>query len=105
MEAQWATEVMPLRLFAWPDPSEGRNRFEIGIPKLGSLILIDRITNETVAFGVLDDAPAAPQLVVDNRDRLRRIEERLLGRAGSEKRQEKLTRLSWRLLSSLLPGI
>ena len=38
MEAQWATEVMPLRLFAWPDPAQRRNHFEIGIPKLGSLI-------------------------------------------------------------------
>ena len=38
MEAQWTTEVMPLRLFAWPDPSQGRNHFEIGIPRLGSLI-------------------------------------------------------------------
>jgi len=32
MEAQWTTEVMPLRLFAWPDPSQGRNHFEIGTP-------------------------------------------------------------------------
>lgn len=38
MEAQWETDVMPLRLFAWPDQDEARNRFEIGIPKLGSLI-------------------------------------------------------------------
>jgi cytochrome bd ubiquinol oxidase subunit I len=38
MEAQWSTEVMPLRLFAWPDAAAARNRFEIGIPRLGSLI-------------------------------------------------------------------
>ncbi len=38
MEAQWETGVMPLRLFALPDQAEARNRFEIGIPKLGSLI-------------------------------------------------------------------
>jgi cytochrome d ubiquinol oxidase subunit I len=38
MEAQWETGVMPLRLFALPDPVAGRNTFEIGIPKLGSLI-------------------------------------------------------------------
>jgi cytochrome d ubiquinol oxidase subunit I len=29
---------MPLRLFAIPDQAEARNNFEIGIPKLGSLI-------------------------------------------------------------------
>lgn len=38
MEAQWTTGVMPLRLFALPHQAEGRNSFEIGIPKLGSLI-------------------------------------------------------------------
>ncbi len=38
MEAQWETGVMPLRLFAIPNQAEARNRFEIGIPKLGSLI-------------------------------------------------------------------
>ncbi len=38
MEAQWETAVMPLRLFAIPDQAEARNRFEIGVPKLGSLI-------------------------------------------------------------------
>ena len=38
MEAQWETGVMPLRLFAIPDQSEARNYFEVGIPKLGSLI-------------------------------------------------------------------
>ncbi len=38
MEAQWETGVMPLRLFAWPDQEQARNVFEIGIPKLGSLI-------------------------------------------------------------------
>jgi cytochrome d ubiquinol oxidase subunit I len=29
---------MPLRLFALPDPATGTNAFEIGIPKLGSLV-------------------------------------------------------------------
>ncbi len=75
--------------------------------ELGSLILIDRITNETAAFGVLDEA-AAPvaQPVPDSlHNRLRRIEERWLGRAGTEKRQDRVTRLSWRLSSSVLPGV
>src|SRR5690606_22996176 len=30
---------MPLLLFAWPDEAAERNRLEIGIPALGSLIL------------------------------------------------------------------
>jgi len=38
IEAQWETEVMPLRLVAWPDPAGERNSFELAIPKLGSLI-------------------------------------------------------------------
>jgi cytochrome d ubiquinol oxidase subunit I len=38
MEGQWETEVMPLRLFAIPDQLHEGNRFELAIPKLGSLI-------------------------------------------------------------------
>jgi cytochrome d ubiquinol oxidase subunit I len=38
IEGQWETSVMPLRLFAWPDQAEARNRFELAIPKLGSLV-------------------------------------------------------------------
>jgi len=38
IEAQWETDVMPLRLFAWPDQTQERNRFELAIPRLGSLI-------------------------------------------------------------------
>ena len=52
MEAQWHTGVMPLRLFAWPDQKEGRNRFEIGIPKLGSLITGH--STEATVKGLLD---------------------------------------------------
>lgn len=40
MEGIWETERgAALRLFAWPDPIEERNTFEISIPKLSSLIL------------------------------------------------------------------
>lgn len=56
MEAQWETEVMPLRLFAWPNQAEGRNEFEIGIPKLGSLIT-QHSFNEPVK-GLLEFPPA-----------------------------------------------
>ena len=40
MEANWERQArMPLLLFAWPDESAERNRYEIGVPALGSLIL------------------------------------------------------------------
>jgi cytochrome d ubiquinol oxidase subunit I len=40
LEAHWETRAgAPLILFAWPDQDEERNRFEIAVPKLGSLIL------------------------------------------------------------------
>ena len=40
IEGNWETQRgMPLLLFAWPDATAERNHFEIGIPKLGSLIL------------------------------------------------------------------
>ncbi|MCC7326286.1 MAG: cytochrome ubiquinol oxidase subunit I [Burkholderiales bacterium] len=40
MEANWETQArMPLLLFAWPDEKAERNRWELGIPLLGSLIL------------------------------------------------------------------
>jgi cytochrome d ubiquinol oxidase subunit I len=40
MEANWSTQSrMPLLLFAWPDEEAENNRFELGIPALGSVIL------------------------------------------------------------------
>jgi cytochrome d ubiquinol oxidase subunit I len=40
MEANWETQArMPLILFAWPDETAERNRYEIAVPALGSLIL------------------------------------------------------------------
>jgi len=40
IEANWTTQSrMPLLLFAWPDERAEENRFEIGIPVLGSIIL------------------------------------------------------------------
>jgi cytochrome d ubiquinol oxidase subunit I len=40
MEANWTTQSrMPLLLFAWPDEEAENNRFELGIPALGSVIL------------------------------------------------------------------
>jgi cytochrome bd ubiquinol oxidase subunit I len=40
IEAHWEDRgPMDLTLFAWPDPEQERNHAEIGIPRLGSLIL------------------------------------------------------------------
>ena len=40
IEANWTTQSrMPLLLFAWPDEEAENNRFELGIPALGSVIL------------------------------------------------------------------
>jgi cytochrome d ubiquinol oxidase subunit I len=40
IEANWSTQSrMPLLLFAWPDEDAESNRFELGIPALGSVII------------------------------------------------------------------
>jgi cytochrome bd ubiquinol oxidase subunit I len=47
MEGHWETQVgAPLLLFALPDPENERNRFEVSIPKLGSLILTHELGGE-----------------------------------------------------------
>ncbi|MFU8876697.1 MAG: cytochrome ubiquinol oxidase subunit I [Wenzhouxiangellaceae bacterium] len=47
MEGHWETrQGAPLILFAWPDSSAEKNRFEIGIPYLGSLILTHSLDGE-----------------------------------------------------------
>lgn len=47
MEGIWQTEKgAALRLFAWPDEIEEKNRFEIKIPKLSSLILTHSLDGE-----------------------------------------------------------
>jgi cytochrome bd ubiquinol oxidase subunit I len=47
MEGVWETEKgAPLLLFALPDESERKNHFEIGIPKLASLILTHDLNGE-----------------------------------------------------------
>ncbi|MGQ7249398.1 cytochrome ubiquinol oxidase subunit I [Halomonas sp. V046] len=47
MEANWETGTgVPLLLFAWPDKEAQENHFEIGIPRLASLILTHDINGE-----------------------------------------------------------
>jgi cytochrome d ubiquinol oxidase subunit I len=56
MEANWETRARaPLLLFAWPDEAAERNRLEIGIPLLGSLILRHDMTG--VVPGLKDWKP------------------------------------------------
>ena len=56
LEAHWETSgEVPLILFAWPDMKAEANRFEIAIPKLGSLILTH--SWEGVVKGLKDFAP------------------------------------------------
>jgi len=56
IEANWETQSrMPLLLFALPDEKAQRNRFEVGIPAAGSLIL--RHDSEGVVRGLKDFAP------------------------------------------------
>src|SRR4051812_12092948 len=45
IEANWETKSsVPLVLFAWPDQNAEENRYELAIPKLGSLILTHDFT-------------------------------------------------------------
>jgi cytochrome d ubiquinol oxidase subunit I len=57
MEAHWESRPgAPLIVFAWPDADEERNRFEIAIPKLGSLILHHDVN--AAVTGLKEFAPA-----------------------------------------------
>ncbi len=56
MEAHWESRAgAPLILFAWPDAAAEENRFEIAIPKLGSLIL--RHDVDATVTGLKEFAP------------------------------------------------
>ncbi|CAK8163170.1 cytochrome bd ubiquinol oxidase subunit I [Candidatus Xenohaliotis californiensis] len=58
MEAMWETDTgMPLRLFAIPSTKERRNIFEIGIPKLGSLILTHKLNGEIKGLNDFKEHP------------------------------------------------
>jgi cytochrome bd ubiquinol oxidase subunit I len=56
IEANWETKSsVPLVLFAWPDQNAEENRYELAIPKLGSLILTHDFTG--VVPGLKDVPP------------------------------------------------
>jgi cytochrome d ubiquinol oxidase subunit I len=63
LEAHWETQRgAPLILFAWPDMEQERNRAEVAIPKLGSLILTHSWDGEIVGLKAFapQDRPYAP---------------------------------------------
>jgi cytochrome d ubiquinol oxidase subunit I len=63
IEGVWHDERgAPLLLFAWPDEGERRNHFEIGVPKLASLILTHEADGEIRGLDSFRDAhpPVAP---------------------------------------------
>ncbi|MCG3758912.1 cytochrome ubiquinol oxidase subunit I [Vibrio cincinnatiensis] len=63
MEGVWETEKgAPLLLFAWPDEATRSNHFEIGIPKLASLILTHELDGEIVGLNAFapDHPPEKP---------------------------------------------
>jgi bifunctional enzyme CysN/CysC len=72
---------------------------------LGGFILIDRIGNETSAFGfVLPDAPTRAQ-VPENTSTIARLRAallRYLGQPGTEERRVRLQELSWRFVSAAI---
>ena len=63
MGGVWETERgAPLLLFAWPDETTRSNHFEIGIPKLASLILTHELDGEIRGLNEFEGShpPAAP---------------------------------------------
>lgn len=63
MEGVWDTEQgAPLLLFAWPDEVTRSNHFELGIPKLASLILTHDLNGEIVGLNQFapDHPPVKP---------------------------------------------
>src|SRR5690606_28938581 len=65
MEANWETSNdVPLLLFALPDRDLQGNRFEIGIPKLGSLILTHTWDGEVPGLREVDVVDQPPVWIV-----------------------------------------
>jgi cytochrome bd ubiquinol oxidase subunit I len=63
MEGVWQTEKgAPMLIFAIPDAEQKKNHFEIGIPKLASLILTHDLEGEVKGINEFEDAhpPVAP---------------------------------------------
>ena len=71
--------------------------------ELGGFILIDRISNETVAFGFVEPGEGAVQQAVGKGGALARTKRgfiRIVGRPGTPDRRAWLAGVSWRVLST-----
>lgn len=71
--------------------------------ELGGFILIDRISNETVAFGFVEPGEEAAQQAVGDGGALARAKRgvvRIVGRPGTPDRRAWLAGVSWRVLST-----
>ncbi|WP_336813248.1 sulfate adenylyltransferase subunit 1 [Bosea sp. MMO-172] len=71
--------------------------------ELGGFILIDRISNETVAFGFVEPGEGAVQQAVGDGGALARTKRgvvRIVGRPGTPDRRAWLAGVSWRVLST-----
>jgi cytochrome d ubiquinol oxidase subunit I len=65
MEGNWTTmRGMPLMLFAIPDQDNAKNHFEIGIPRLGSLILKHDFDGEVPGLDQVAPADRPPVAIV-----------------------------------------
>ncbi|MFN3581911.1 MAG: cytochrome ubiquinol oxidase subunit I [Pseudomonas sp.] len=65
MEGNWETaNGVPLLLFAWPDQANQTNRFEIGIPKLASLILTHDLDGEVPGLNEVSAEEQPPVALV-----------------------------------------
>lgn len=65
MEGDWETrQGQPLVIFAWPDMAGQRNKYEIAIPKLGSLILTHTLNGrvEGIKAAPPDEQPPVPYI-------------------------------------------
>jgi cytochrome d ubiquinol oxidase subunit I len=61
IEGHWETQRgAPLLLFAWPDPDNETNHYEVSVPKLGSLILTHDIDGEVVGLKAVPRAERPP---------------------------------------------
>lgn len=65
MEGHWETrEGVPLLLFAWPDQANQTNHFELGIPKLASLILTHDLDGEVPGIAEAPPEEQPPVFIV-----------------------------------------
>jgi cytochrome bd ubiquinol oxidase subunit I len=62
MEGHWETGVMPFTLFGWPDEAAEETRFELSIPRLGSLIVAHSWDAEVTGLKAFapDERPNVP---------------------------------------------